>query len=113
MNEKQARDFVVSNVEVGHQEVVLMKSLLLAHYQDNCMAMLEEAILRSGATKPTEIILHATVDPVPALKQFAEWISWSLAGCEALWGLVHSGVLIQNTFQLDFLNAEIRTSGDT
>ena len=94
MTSDEARRFVVDNVVVRRQHLVLMKGLLLEHYNDNSTVMLQAAIQRSGASKPVEVVLHPTVDAAPVLRQFAEWTSWWIAGCEALWGLVHSNVLL-------------------
>src|SRR5258708_2090095 len=90
MTQDEARQFVGGNGAVRRQQIVLMKSLLLKRYNDNSTAMLEKAVQQVGASKPPNIVLHPAVDPVPALRQFGEWISWWIAGCEALWGLVHS-----------------------
>jgi hypothetical protein len=94
MTSDEARRFVVDNVVVRRQHLVLMKGLLLEHYNDNSTVMLQAAIQRLGASKPLEVVLHPTVDAAPVLRQFAEWISWWIVGCEALWGLVHSNVLL-------------------
>ena len=103
MTDDEARRFVVENVTVRRQQIILMKALLLKHFSDNPTAMLEAAVWKLGAAKPHSIVLHQSVDPLPALKQFAEWIGWWIAGCEALWGLVHRNVLLpvaagMNTF---------------
>lgn len=66
----QARQFVIDDVAVSHRQVMLMKSLLLNHYNDNPDAMLETAVRVLGAQKPHLVVLHATVDPRPALRQF-------------------------------------------
>lgn len=94
MNQDEARALVVESVVVRRQQVVVMKGLLLKHYHDNPTTMLETAVQQVSPSKPTSIVLHSTVDPVPTLRQFSEWISWSVAGCEALWGLVHANVLL-------------------
>src|ERR1035437_8765248 len=94
MRADEARQFVVDNVAVRRQHLVLMKALLLEHYNDNPTVMLEAAVQRLGPSKPPNVVLHPTVDPAPVLRQLAEWISWWIAGCEALWGLVHSNVLL-------------------
>src|SRR5262249_20231631 len=94
MNEHEARQFVVDSVVVGRQKIVLMKSSLLTNFDSNSTAMLERVVQQVSPPKPASVILHPTVDPVPALRQFAEWISWWIAGCEALWGLLHSNLLL-------------------
>lgn len=86
MNEQEARQFVVDSVVVRRQHVVLMKGLLLKHYQDNSTAMLETAVQQVSPSKPTSVVLHSTVDPLPTLRQFGEWISWWIAG---LGGIPH------------------------
>ena len=86
MTNGEARQFVVDNVTVRRQQVV--------HYHDNATAMLKTAVQQVSPSKPASVVLHPTVDPVPTLRQFSEWISWWIAGCEALWGLVHSNVLL-------------------
>jgi hypothetical protein len=43
------------------------------------------------------VVLNREVDPTAALRQVSEWLSFSLAFCEAAWSLVHSGVFINST----------------
>lgn len=94
MNENEARQFVVDGVAVRRQQIVVMKGLLLKHFDNNSAAMLERAVQQASPSKPANLILHQTIDPVPTLRQLSEWISWWIAGCEALWGLVHSNLLL-------------------
>jgi hypothetical protein len=100
MTQTEARQFVLDNVTVRRQQVVVMKGLLLKHFSDSSTVMLEAAIQQVGASKPPNVVLHPTVDPLPILRQFVEWISWSIAGCEAMWGLVHSNILLPGASQV-------------
>jgi hypothetical protein len=108
MTSDEARRFVVDNVVVRRQHLMLMKGLLLEHYNDDPTVMLDAAIKRIGASNPSDVVLHPTVDPVPVLRQFAEWISWQIAGYEALWGLVHSNVLLTVTAGMTTLHPSIQ-----
>ena len=101
MNEVEARKFVVDGVSVRRQQIVVMKGLLLKHYDNNSATMLERAVQQVSPSKPANVVLHPTNDPVPTLRQLSEWISWWIAGCEALWGLVHSNVLLPGASNLN------------
>lgn len=94
MRESEARQFIIDSVAPARNEIVLMKTVLLKHYQSNATAMLERAVQEVGGQKPARVVLHSTVDPIPTLRQFAEWITWWMAGCEALWGLIHSNLFL-------------------
>lgn len=107
MNQDEARQFVVENVVVARHQVIVMKSLLLKHYSTNSANMLEAALSDVGASKPSLVTLHATVDPIPTLKQFAGWISWAIAGCEAVWGLMRSGVFLPAASDLNFVHPKV------
>jgi len=60
-----------------------------------------------GAGRPARVVLHAGVDPFPQLRAASEWISFSLAGCEAIWDLIHSGVLIQTSSDVTPFRADL------
>ena len=66
---------------------------------------MKDALIRSsgsldGALKemrieaPKQIVINPAVDPELSLRAASDYISFKLAGCEALWGLVHSGVFV-------------------
>jgi hypothetical protein len=89
MQPDEAERLIAEKVIITRQRIVIMKGLILAH------GTLERGLKELDATRPSEIILHPAVDPMPLLKKASDWISYSLAGCEAVWELIHSGVLIQ------------------
>src|SRR6184192_2670131 len=107
MNDHEAKQFVVDSVTIRRQQIVLMKGLLLKHYNDNSTTMLEKAVQQVSPSKPAAIVLHPSVDPIPTLRHFSEWISWWIAGCEALWGLVHSNVFLPAASTVTNFNARI------
>jgi hypothetical protein len=107
MNQVQARQYVVDNVTVTRQQFLLMKSLLLKHYHPQTEQMLYSAIKEIGAQKPSAALLHSTVDAAPVLIQLIGWISWGIAGCEALWSLVHSDLLISAASSVNDFHTQI------
>jgi hypothetical protein len=60
-----------------------------------------------NVVRPSQIVLNPNIDPTPSLKAASDWISYSLAGCEAIWGLVHSGVFVQLESSVQSFNASI------
>src|SRR5688572_14106555 len=66
LDRDQARQYVIDNVSVTRDRLVLMKSLLLKHYHNNPSLMIDNAVRELGSEKPPELVLHPTVDPVPA-----------------------------------------------
>src|ERR1039458_4314803 len=99
MQPDEAERLIAQNVSVTRQKIAIMKGLILSH------ETLEGALKELDATRPSRIILHPDVDPVPSLRKASDWISYSLAGCEAIWELVHAGVLVQLTSNLTPFNA--------
>lgn len=92
---------IAEGVSVSPQMIALMKGLVFSH------RTLDAALKELKVMKPSEIILHPGVDPIPSLRDASKWISYSLAGCEAICGLVHSGVLIPLSPTLTVFNGAI------
>ena len=74
MDQDEARRFVVDNVSVRRQQVVMMKGLLVRHYDNSGSTMFEKAVQQVSPPKPANVVLHSNVDPVSTLRLFAEWI---------------------------------------
>lgn len=94
MDSEEAERLIAERVSVTRQKIVLMKGLLLKHYRPNVAGMLEASLKELGVAHPGNVILHPDVDPLPAIRQSSDWLSFSLAGCEAAWALVHSGIFV-------------------
>jgi|SRR5579871_1196824 len=97
----EAERIITENVVITRQKVAVMKALILGQ------GTLELALKSLGAMKPATILIQPDVEPMLSLRRASEWISYSLAGCEALWGLVHAGVLIQLTSDLTIFDPAI------
>ena len=101
MQPDEAERMIAGAVSVTRQKIGLMKRLVVQH------RTLDGALKALDITRPSEVVLHPDVDPMPSLKRASEWISYSLAGCEAIWELVHSGVLVQLSSSVQAFNASI------
>lgn len=99
-NDAEAEKYILENVSVTRQRLAVMKGLLLKNFQPYAPQMLENVLRELKANRPGRIVLHRDIDVESQLKQAADWLSWSLTGAEAIWGLVHSGVLIQTSSSL-------------
>jgi hypothetical protein len=62
--------------------------------------MLDNALRDLNVIRPTTVVLHRNVDVEAQLKQVVDWLSWSLTGTEAIWSLIHAGLLIQTSTNL-------------
>ncbi len=101
MQPDEAARIIAENVSVTRQKIALMKRLVMDH------TTFDGALKALNITRPLQVVLHPDVDPMPSLKRSSDWISYSLAGCEAVWELVHSGVLVQLSSSLQTFNAAI------
>src|SRR5262249_23884238 len=96
--EFQAR--IVSLVQVTSQKFIVAKGYLAAAkaLQSGIATELLKLFLRHVAhpyPEPREAIVNGqTVDLAPKARYLAESISWQLAFHEALWALIHNGVLL-------------------
>jgi hypothetical protein len=99
-NESEAERFILENISVTWQRLAVMKGLLIKHFQPYTLQMLDNALRELNAVRPTNVVLHTNVDVAAQLKQVVDWLSWSLTGTEAIWSLIHSGVLIQTSTSL-------------
>jgi hypothetical protein len=77
-----AKHFIAANGNFGSSTHVGSKTIL-------------DALLKSvGASMPKVISLHAHADTAGMIKEWAEAVSWTLAGAEAIWGLISANQLL-------------------
>lgn len=96
MNAGEAETIIRSKVSVTPQRVVVAKAIAFgaATSTVNCDEVLAAVYKANQVVVPTPVVLHETVDTDAMLAKVADAISWRLATIEALWSLVHSGLLI-------------------
>jgi len=100
---RHERDFLEllrSSIDVDHQKVTYAKSYFLANYSTETISMLNSLMENVEAVLPHKVVLHESVDTKSMISQAANAISWHLAGCEAIWGLISSGLLIPRDLNL-------------
>lgn len=90
---------ITAMIRVTPQQVTLAKAFLLKYFKPSPSANSPgdgiEKLLKSVQVKvPDVICVHETEDSEKMMEQAAEAISWKLAGCEAIWGLISSNLLI-------------------
>jgi hypothetical protein len=92
---------IIAMIRVTPQQVTLAKAFLLKNFKpgpsfnspvDGINKLLEAMQVKM----PDVICVHESMDSEKIIKQAAEAIAWKLAGCEAIWGLISSNLLIPN-----------------
>jgi len=96
MNESEAKKLIIERTVVTPQKVVFAKAIVLSACKetkssDDLIAAVLEA---NGVAMPKQVVIHPSVDSMPALAAAGDALSWSLAAKEAIWSLIHGGYLI-------------------
>lgn len=102
MREQEAWQYLVGRISVTRQKIVLAKAFIaeLSRSVTDAEMLIKRLREHMDAVMPTEVVLHSSVDSAPILDKAADSISWRLAGCEALWELIHSNMLIPTSTDL-------------
>ncbi|MDR4462048.1 MAG: hypothetical protein MRJ67_16280 [Nitrospirales bacterium] len=96
MNPTDPESTIRSRVSVTRQKVLIAKAIVfneattLVTYDD----LLNHVFRANAVVVPLPVVLHKSVDTNASLTAIADSISWRLATTEAIWSLVHSGLLI-------------------
>jgi hypothetical protein len=96
MNEAEARKLILNRTVVTPQKVVISKAIVLnACRKTSSSDDLITAVLKANdIVMPNQVVIHPSLDPMPALTAASGALSWSLATKEAIWSLIHGGYLI-------------------
>ena len=94
MNQDQALKLLESQIRVTPQQVTIAKGHIANHFKSDTSAVIQDFLKAVEATAPDKLTIHLTVDTEDTIKTVAQTLSWTLAGCEAIWGLISSGLLI-------------------
>jgi hypothetical protein len=100
MSPEEAKQLIVNQITVTRQRVTIAKAFILKNFDANTLNVIERFAGSVNAKMPQTIVLHATVDPTPILNAAAEAISWKLAACEAIWGLISTGAVFPASMTL-------------
>lgn len=91
---RQALSEVRSEVSVTNQKVTYAKSYVLKNFASDTEGLLRELLEDVDARMPNELVIHPSANTPGMTKKAAESISWTLAFCEAIWGLISSNLII-------------------
>ncbi len=96
MTTQEAYKLICERVSVTPQHVVLAKGIIIhaAGKEDNSDKIIAEVLKTNQVEMPKEVVLHPSVDAMPAIIAASEAITWRLAAAEAIWSLIHHGFLI-------------------
>ena len=104
MNEAQAKRSIIDGVKVTPHMVVLAKGIISSRTSGvTSSSSLEDMVLGANEIRfPIEICIHPLANPEFAVAQASAAFSWRLAVVEAIWSLIHEGMLLQqgNTTEL-------------
>jgi hypothetical protein len=89
-----------SLIVVTPQRVSLAKAFFLQNYNPDVTNMVRSFLSANEARIPDQVVIHPSIDTESEIRKAAEGISWTLAGCEAIWGLISSGLFIPGAFNL-------------
>lgn len=94
MNPDEARATLEENIRVTRQQVTIAKAFILKNFKQDTEALIADFLKEMEVTVPTQIVIPQTVDTEENLRQAAQGLSWKLAACEAIWGVITSGLII-------------------
>lgn len=100
MSPDQAKTLLESSIAVTNQMVMYAKAFILKNFNTDTCRLLDALLKNIEASVPERIVIHSSVDTETMVRQAAKAISWRLAGCEAIWGLISNGLLIPGSSSL-------------
>jgi len=93
MDTHQALTLLESQIRVTSQQVMVAKGHIVNHFRPDTSEVIQSLLKAMEATAPDKLVIHLTVGTEESIKSLAQTLSWTLAGCEAIWGLISSGLL--------------------
>lgn len=95
MNPEQFEKQLIDKVSVSKQMVTYAKAYFLDNFQSDTRNLLDALLDNVEAKKPNQIVIHPSGgDTEEMVFKAAKSISWRMAGCEAIWGLIGNNCLI-------------------
>lgn len=87
-------------IQVTPQRVSIAKAFFLQNFHVDVSTMVASLLVANEVHAPNTIVIHPSVDSEDQIKKAADGISWTLAGCEAVWSLISSGLLIPASYDM-------------
>lgn len=101
MRESEAFSLLEGLIQVTPQQVTIAKSFILKNFDFQTSKIIEKFLLAVEAKIPDKIVIHDTAETEAMIKHAAEGISWTLACCEAIWGLISANMIIPSNLDLN------------
>jgi len=94
MNQQDVSKQLASRVRVTRQQVVIAKGHIINNFNPNPRLLIQGLLKAVEAPSAEKLTIHLTVETEANINAVVEVFSWTLAGCEAIWGLIGAGLLI-------------------
>jgi len=94
MNTDQALKHLESQIRVTPQQVTIAKGYIINHFDSDTSRVIKGFLKSVEAAGPEKLVIHLTIDTEESIRSVAQTLSWTLAGCEAIWSLISSGLLV-------------------
>lgn len=95
MNPEEAAKAIRKRVSVTHQKVLVAKAIALNAATANCTSddLVAAVLGANGVVAPQTVVVHESEDTDASIAAVADSLSWRLATAEAIWSLIHTGLL--------------------
>lgn len=100
MNPDDAKQYLLRETTVTRQQVTQAKAYIIKNFQPSAPMLIDSFLKSVDAKMPEQIVFHPTQDPVPSVESVAKVISWKLAACEAIWGLISGAAVFPASTRL-------------
>lgn len=97
MNFAEARAGVLAAADVTAQAVALAKTHFVQNFQTDTGQLIRSFVAAIDARAPENVVVHPSVDTEGLIKQAGRYLAHTAAATEAIWGLIHNGVLLPLT----------------
>lgn len=96
MTQQEAYKLICEKVSVTPQRVVIAKGIILDNVakENDSQKLIAGVLVVNKVEMPKAIVLHPSVDSIPAIAAAADSMSWRLAASEAMWSLIHHGFIV-------------------
>ncbi len=95
MNPAEAETAIRARVSVTQQRVMIAKAIIIESVTSTCTSedLIASVLRANDVIAPRTVILHESVDASTSVNAVADAISWRLSAAEAIWSLIHAGML--------------------
>lgn len=93
MNDDDAKRYILDHVKVVRLHVTIAKAFILKNFHPVTSELINRFLQSVDAKMPQKLVFHQSVDAIPTLNSAVNAISWQLAACEAIWGLISNATI--------------------